>query len=128
MRVARLALPAALVAVAASAGPAVFLGFRGGEKEALSTQEEARLGDFERNVRASTSLDDRLSGPTYGQLLASSDAAIGLARAKPDAVYTGAAGLGGRTVRQLLAEAAFRLAPYAPDLTTKLVQAVEAPP
>jgi hypothetical protein len=31
-------------------------------------------------------------------------------------------------VRQVLASAAFRLEPYAPDLTTKLVRAVEASP
>ena len=128
MRVAKIAFPAALVAVAASVGSALLVGLGGRQGEALSAQESVRLALFERDVRASVSLDDRISGPTYGQLLASSEAAIGLLRAKPDAVYTGRARLGRRTVRQVLADAAFRLAPYEPDLTRELVRAVETPP
>ena len=123
-----MALPAALVAVAASAGLALFAGLRANGHETLSSQERVRLADFERDVRVSLLLDDRLTGPTYGQLLASTDAAIGLVRAKPDAIYTSRVGFERRTVRQVIADAAFRLAPYDPDLTTKLVGAVETPP
>jgi hypothetical protein len=128
MRVAKIALPVALVAVAASAGLTLFAASRHNDHETLSAPEGVRLARFERNVRVSLLLDDRLTGPTYGQLLASSDAAIGLVRTKPDAIYPGPPGAERRTVRQVLASAAFRLEPYAPDLTTKLVRAVEASP
>jgi hypothetical protein len=82
MRVAKIALPVALVAVAASAGIALFAASRDNDDETLSAPERVRLARFERNVRVTLLLDDRLTGPTYGQLLASSDAAIVLARSR----------------------------------------------
>ena len=127
MRAATIALLAVLLGLGASVAVGLFAG-REHPRATLSSQDAVRLAAFERDVRASVSLDDRISGPTYGQLLAASDLAIALFRAKPDAIYRSRAGRGPRTVRQVLAAAAFRLAPYEPDLTTKLVRAVEASP
>jgi hypothetical protein len=91
----------------------------------LSPQANATVATFEEDVRATISLDDRLFGPTYGDLLQSLDAVIALARTNPDAAYRPPAGRGSETMRQVLAAAALRLASYEPALAARLVRVLD---
>lgn len=86
----------------------------GGGGDELSAADRVEVAGFNADV-ASTVLD----GSGYGALLDSLDTVTALAREKPDAEYEG------RTLRQVLADAASDLQPYQPDLAAEIDRTVE---
>ena len=125
MPILRIALPLAVVLLAAG-GLLLLSGCGDRDSTSLSPQAELTVASFERDVRASTSLDDRTSGPSYGELLASLNAVIAVARSNPDALYTRAGQTRARTMSEVLLDAAITLAPYEPGLTRRLILVAEA--
>jgi hypothetical protein len=126
MRLESAAIVIALI-VACVGGGLIFLSGRGGSPpRQLSPRDAQKVASFEADLRATTSLDDRL-GPTYGDFIRSLNTVIELARSHPNALYPG-----GRwrrqTLRSVLLDAALRLAPSEPALSAKLMRTVEASP
>jgi hypothetical protein len=75
----------------------------------LTTHEKTRVADYEYAFIVNVQ-----SGGGYGRVLRGVDYVIALCRKKPDEKYDG------RTMRQVVADAASTFDPYQPDLVRKL--------
>jgi hypothetical protein len=124
MRLATTALTIALVSALATSALFLLARHSSSPSRVLSARDAQKVSVFEANLRATTSLDDRTSGPTYGDFMRSLDSVIAVARSNPGALYRHRHG-GTQTLRRVLLEAVWRLGSFEPDLSEKLVRALE---